>query len=169
MKGPGNSTLTRVGAWCLAAKSSATDVVTAAMAKDTITVKALAEGTATITVTATDPDDESAMQTAAVTVLRVKPGARGQAGAPEPDAQSGDERHAASRKPLLSNHFTDPDGDALTYEAVSSDEDIVELELDDGELEMYGVDVGVATVTITATDPGGLTATMSFTATIVEG
>lgn len=310
MKGPGNSTLIRAGAWCLAAaalgcggtdppenrapvavgsipalninereevstsvaaffddadgdtliyaaQSSATGVVTAAMAKDTITVMALEEGTATITVTATDPDDESAMQTAAVTVLDVNrtpvvEAAIGnrtlQVGAADtlllsdhfsdPDgdtlsyaAASDDEEVAATeldgaellirgvragtaaitvmatdpkgasvsqmatvtieqpnrapvvRNPidsltwtvgtgltlLVSNHFSDPDGDPLTYEAETTDEDIVEVDLYDGELEMFGVEVGVAIVTITATDPDGLSATMSITATIVEG
>ena len=51
-----------------AASSSSTDVATADVAGSSITIRGVADGTATVTVTATDPDDLSAAQEFDVTV-----------------------------------------------------------------------------------------------------
>lgn len=134
-----------------AAMSSDTGVATAAMSHDSIiTVKALEEGTATVTVTATDPDGESAVQTAAVTVLNVNR-------APETTKGIGTRtiERGMSDTLLLSDHFSDPDGDTLTYAAASDDEDVAAADLDGAELRIRGVGPGTATITVTATDPDG--------------
>ncbi len=66
----------------------------------------------------------------------------------------------------LTGLFTDPDGDPLTYEA-SSDNGIVNVSLADRVIALSPVAVSTARVTVTARDPSGLSATLSF-AVIVE-
>ena len=67
----------------------------------------------------------------------------------------------------MSLYFTDPDGDQLAYTAASSDSAVVRLSVSDGAVEVGAVSVGAATATITATDPGDLSASQSFTVTVV--
>ena len=63
-------------------------------------------------------------------------------------------------------HFTDPDGDALTYGAASSDLAVATVETTGGSLTIRAVAQGNATLTVTATDPGGLAATQEFAVTV---
>ena len=63
-------------------------------------------------------------------------------------------------------NFTDPDGDALTYEAASGDPAVVAAEISGTELTLTPVVAGAAMVTVTATDPGGLGATQTFGVTV---
>ncbi len=62
----------------------------------------------------------------------------------------------------LATHFSDPDGDALTYAVATSDSAVVGLTLSGSALGMVGRSQGVATVTATARDPGGLAAEQGF-------
>lgn len=62
----------------------------------------------------------------------------------------------------VAEHFSDPDGDPLTYSAASSDPRVVVASVSGSLVTVTGVAVGNAGVTITATDPGGLTATQSL-------
>ena len=57
----------------------------------------------------------------------------------------------------LTPYFRDPDGDPLTYVAVSQDVGVVIADLARGssELTLYGVGAGQAVVTVTASDPQG--------------
>ena len=57
--------------------------------------------------------------------------------------------------------FTDPDGDVLRY-AASADGDVVQAWASGGTLRLRGMRPGEATVTATATDPEGLSASASF-------
>ena len=59
-------------------------------------------------------------------------------------------------------YFTDPDGDDLDYTATSSDTDIATVRVSGSDVRAKGHDEGVATITVIATDPGGLFATQSF-------
>ena len=64
--------------------------------------------------------------------------------------------------------MTDPDGDALTWDAETSNSGVVALEVSaaEGTLAVTAVGQGEATVTVTATDPEGLTAEQSFAVTV---
>ena len=59
--------------------------------------------------------------------------------------------------------FEDPDGDSITLMAASSDEGIVRPALPwKQRVDVFGITVGKATITVTASDPDGLEAKMSF-------
>ena len=64
--------------------------------------------------------------------------------------------------------FSDPDGDALTYAAVSSSETVAKATAWGSTVTLTPVAVGVATVAVTATDVGGSnrTATQQFVACV---
>ncbi len=63
--------------------------------------------------------------------------------------------------------FVDPDGDSLTYDVSWSRPDVVTLESAGGtRVTLTAVGVGTATIEVTATDPGGLSAALSFTVTV---
>ena len=67
----------------------------------------------------------------------------------------------------VSPPFVDPDGDALTYHVSWSQPDVVTVEDAGGtRVTLTAVGVGTATIRVTATDPGGLSATLSFTVTV---
>ena len=62
------------------------------------------------------------------------------------------------------NHFTDPDGDALTYTVSSTDSSVAAVSVSGSVVTLRPVAARTltATVTVTAQDPGGLTASLSF-------
>ena len=62
----------------------------------------------------------------------------------------------------LSSFFGDPDGDELAYEAASSDAAVAVVSVSGSEVSIEGASEGAATVTVTARDPGGLSAEQSF-------
>ena len=63
--------------------------------------------------------------------------------------------------------FTDPDGDVLTFSAVSSATQVATTSTTGSTVRVVAAAAGTATVTVTATDPGGLTASIPFTVTVV--
>ncbi|MDE0233028.1 MAG: hypothetical protein OXN93_12175 [bacterium] len=64
-------------------------------------------------------------------------------------------------------HFTDPDGDTLTFAASSADTAVVAADVDGDTLRLAGGATGGAgTVTVTATDPSGLSASASVAVTV---
>ena len=66
----------------------------------------------------------------------------------------------------VSPAFVDPDGDPLTYTVSSSAPHVVTVRAAGGRVTLATVSEGTATVTVTATDPGGLSATQAFTVTV---
>ena len=148
------------------AESSDTAVVRASLDSSVLTVSLVGVGTATLTVTATDPGGFSASLVADVTV-----GQGNQAPvavAPEIDPATlavGD-----SLGPLdLSQVFVDPDGDSLTFTAMSNDTSVVAVSVAGSSATVTAVGVGTATVTATATDPEGLSVSISGEITVIEG
>ena len=109
--------------------------------------------------------------------VRVLPVFDGEAG--EPSAPARGESGVSNRPPLardiadmtldvggtaevdLEATFSDPDGDTLRY-AASADGDAVEARVSGGTLRLRGQRPGEATVTATATDPEGLSASATF-------
>ena len=61
-----------------------------------------------------------------------------------------------------SSHFRDPDGDGLTYRATVNRPDVVSVRMSGNEVRVTPVGTGSATVDVTATDPGGLSARLSL-------
>ena len=59
-------------------------------------------------------------------------------------------------------YFSDPDGGALSYAAESSDPGVVTAEVSGSELTVEPTGPGIAAVTVTATDPDGLSAVQRF-------
>jgi len=146
------------------ADSSDEGVAAASMSGSVVTVTGVASGQATVTVTAADPGGLTATQSVAVTVGT---GNR----APETVGTIPPQRLEPSGESSLdvSPYFHDPDGDALTYTASSSDEGVVEATMwvTDNRLLVLNADAeGSASVTVTATDPSGLTATQTVTVTV---
>ena len=64
------------------------------------------------------------------------------------------------------SHFSDPDGDPLTYTATSSNSGVASTSVAGGVVTVTGVAPGSASVTVTARDPSGLTANQSFQVTV---
>ncbi len=124
-----------------------------------VTVVAVAKGTVVVTVTATDAGGLTATQSFEVTVPNRPPVAVDSIAAREVMV---DHAHTLDVSPF----FADPDGDPLTYAAAVSDETVVGATVADSTLTLTGLAKGATTVTVTATDDEGLTASQSFTVTV---
>ena len=139
------------------AATSNSGVVTVSVSGSAVTIEGTGTGRATITVTARDPEGRSANQQMQVTVSQSNrpPHPVGSIPAQVIDA---DGRATVD----VSQYFSDPDGDALTYSATSSDIGIAAVEVFGATLELSGRGEGQATILVTATDPVGLSATQTF-------
>ena len=58
----------------------------------------------------------------------------------------------------VAGNFSDPDGNTLSFAAASSDAAVATASVSGSSVTINGVSAGSATVTVTATDPGGLSA-----------
>ena len=68
----------------------------------------------------------------------------------------------------VSRAFADPDGDSLTWAASSAAPDVVTVTAAGARVTLTAVSIGAATIGVTATDPGGLSAIQSFTVTVAD-
>lgn len=146
-----------------AAEASDTGVVALDLAagEGTLVVTPLATGETLVTVTAADPDGLTASQSFTVTVPNRPPVAT--------DTIPSRTLYKSEADTVdLTDHFSDPDGDPLTWAAAVSNGDIVALEVSasDGTLNLAALSQGEAVVTVTATDLDGLAASQSFTVTV---
>ena len=66
----------------------------------------------------------------------------------------------------VSQGFVDPDGDALTWTVTSAEPDVVAVLASGVRVTLTAVAVGTSVVRVTATDPGGLSATQTFTVSV---
>ena len=147
------------------ATSSRTSVATVSESSGTVTVTPKAGGTTTITVTASD-GRLSASLTFTVTVS-----VSSTVNHPPvvswtiPDQPL--ERNGSAKSVILSSKFSDPDNDVLTYSASSSDTSVVKVSVSGSTLiDRPRYANGTSRVTVVATDPGGLTASQTLTATV---
>ncbi len=62
----------------------------------------------------------------------------------------------------VSEYFSDPDGDVLTYAAETSDAGVAAAAVSGNSVILSGVAEGAATISVTARDPGGASAQQSF-------
>ena len=171
LPGPGEAVAVAVGAYftdpdgdalTFAAASTDTAIVSAAVAGDTVRLTGGGNGGAgTVTVTAADPAGLSARVAVAVAVNRA-PVLSG-----EIPAQSLIDG-APPEEVDVSAYFTDPDGDALAFEASSTDTAVVRVALSGTALTFEVRAVGEAAVTVTASDPDSLEARAVFTVEVTE-
>ncbi|WP_419164575.1 Ig-like domain-containing protein [Candidatus Palauibacter sp.] len=141
------------------ATSSNADVATVTVSAATITIRAIASGVATMTVSASDPEGGAAQQTVQVTVPNRGPEAVGTIAAQTVPV-------GESKTVDVSSHFRDPDGDALSYTAASSNAGVVGADVSGDSVVVTALARGVATVTVTARDAGGLVAQQRFQVTV---
>jgi len=66
----------------------------------------------------------------------------------------------------VSSAFVDPDGNPLTYTVSSSAPDVVTVLAVGARVTLTAIGEGTATIRVTATDPGGLSAAQSLTVTV---
>ncbi|WP_420447170.1 Ig-like domain-containing protein [Candidatus Palauibacter sp.] len=142
-----------------AASSSNAEMASVSIAGSEVTVAGVSRGTATVTVTAVDPDGQAAQQIFAVTVTNQAPVAR--AALPALQLAPGD-----SASLNLASHFRDPDGHDLTFEAGTSDAEVVAAAVAGDILTVAAVARGTAVVTVTARDPNGLSARQTLVVTV---
>ena len=127
------------------ASSSAEDNASVSVAGSTASIAALAAGTATIIITASNTGG-SAEQSFAVTVKDVPPAPAGDL--PDVTLRVGDNPITVD----VAEAFT---GSALVFVAASSAENLAQVSLADSTLSVTGLAAGTATVTVTATNSEG--------------
>ena len=142
-------------------------VATVSISGSTVTVDPVAVGTTgKIVVTAEDPGGLTATQDFNVTVENAPPPNR----APTAVGSISNVSlrvggSSATRK--VSGKFSDPDGDALTYSVNDPDTLIATVSISGSTVTIAPVAAGTTgKIIVTARDPGGLTATQDFTATV---
>lgn len=149
----------------ITASSNATGFATVRVSGDDLIitgVQAFTTGAVTITVTARDPSGLTAIQNFAVLVTAPDNGApvvRGSFG--DGTVEEGEEITYAN----ISRQFSDPDGDQLRFTATSSHPSYATARISGDTLHVRGVQSftsGSVRITVTARDPGGLTASTTF-------
>lgn len=145
----------------LTVKSSNPQVAAASVSGAGIRVRGVSPGSAEVTVTATDPDMLTAELSFEVIVPNRPPVARGEM--PARSVLVGGEAQW-----VASAYFEEPDGQELTYAAVSSNGGVGEVSVAVDTVIATGRSLGSATITVTATDPGGQEATQEAMVTVVE-
>ncbi len=128
------------------ASSSATSKATVSVSSATVTITPKAGGSATVTVTASDGTD-TATQTIAVTVETNKAPTKVSSIPAQTLTVGGS---AATMD--VSSYFSDPDGDSLSYTALSSNIAKATVSKSAATITITPVAAGSVTVTVTATD-----------------
>ena len=142
-------------------ETSNANVATTSVSGSVVTLVGVAKGNASVTVTATDPEGLSATQKFDVTVPNRAPLAVDSITALE--LASGD-----SATLDLSAHFTDPDGDSLTFAAETSDGAVAAAAVVESVMTIRALGHGAATVSAFATDTDGLSATLTAAITVTN-
>ncbi len=128
-----------------------------------VTITARGPGTTTVTITARDDEQATATQQVSVTVPQPNRAPRPVGSIPPHEIRTGETATVD-----VSTYFTDPDGDPLTYSALSSVAGIASVQVLGATLELTGARKGMADITVAAADPDGLGAIQSFQVTVSE-
>ena len=153
-----------------AAESSDDLVATVTVSDARVTIRSVSTGSATVTVTATDPEGLKATQNIAVTVVPTVTVVPRENRPPQAVGTIAARVLTKGGSPVtvdVSGSFRDPDGNALSYAAESSDDLVATATVSGSEVTIRPVSASSATVTVTATDPGGLKATQNIAVTVV--
>ena len=149
------------------ASSSQTSYVTASVSGSTLTLTPVAAGSSSISVTA---NDGTASATASFTATVVP---RGSSEAPpnnRPPVVVGSVNPVTlvvGESRSVQVQFSDPDGDTLSY-SVSGGNSAVSVGISGNTVTVTGRAAGQATLTVTATDPHGATATQTIDVTVSQ-
>ncbi|WP_420614938.1 cadherin domain-containing protein [Candidatus Palauibacter sp.] len=143
------------------AKSSDPTVATATVSGTKLTVTATGKGRARVTVTADDRMGGITEDVFEVRVPNRKPKPKGTI--PDDAIDVGE----SGSVDVLSK-FEDPDGDDLDFSAVSSNKTVLGVSVSGSKVTYEGLKAGSATVTVTAEDTGGMTATQRFDVEVYE-
>ena len=141
------------------AASTDTAVARVSVSGTLVAVRALAPGAAEVRVTADDGHGGTGTRTFAVTVRNRAPAVAGTIAAVTVERGAVDTVDVADR-------FRDPDDEALTYTASSSDTLVAAVSVDGTLVLVSGVARGGVEVTVAAADRGGLEAQQVFTVTV---
>ena len=114
-----------------------------------------------MTVTATDPGELFVSQEFGVTVREPNRAPEATDTIPAQTLTVGDTVHLDA-----SAHFSDPDGDELTYAASSDDATVATVSTSGAMVTVAAIAAGTATVTVSAEDPEGLAATQEVMVTV---
>lgn len=148
--------------------------VSAPDAQSMITITAVAEGSTQITVTAADATllalGAAIPQTFAVTVsaVPVEPPDNNQPRQTDDIPDLMGLMFGGSQDVDLSMYFTDDDGDAITYTAMSSDTSVATASVAGAMVTVMVVDSGMARIDITATDPYNRSVRASFNVEVIN-
>ena len=146
-------------------RSSTPSVASVDISGNRLEVTGHRAGQATVTVTARDPGGLTASVDIRVTVST--PVQRNRAPIVEVSNFEISLNAGSSRTfPDISPWFSDPDGDSLSYSERSSTPSVASVDISGNRLEVTGHRAGQATVTVTARDPGGLTASVDIRVTV---
>ena len=144
-------------------ESSDDALATVTLSGTDLTIRGVAVGTPTVTVTADDGEGGSVTDTFTVTVSPPNQ-------PPTVDNEIPDQAVTVGATTTVSidGVFDDPDGDNanLSYSVASSDDALATVTLNGTDLTIRGVAVGTPTVTVTAEDSAGDSVTDTFTVTV---
>ena len=156
----------------ITADTSDFEVAEAILFQGTLTVIAVADGSATITATAQDSDGNTVSDQFSVSVEpkpeEEEPEQESSDGAPTvvtplADISLEPQQH---RELSLSGVFQDPDGDDLTFSADSSNYSVASMWVGGSTLTVVATGTGTATITVTAEDSNGNQVSDAFEVTV---
>ena len=144
------------------ASSANTGIATVSVSGSTVTITGVAEGKTTVTVTASDPNGATVTQSIHVEVSKPNQ-------APDPVGTISDVTAKIGWSGSISaeQYFSDPETETLTFTASSSNAAVATVSVSGVTVTLTAVAVGTAKITITAADPGGLTAEQTHSINVV--
>ena len=146
-----------------AAVSTDTRVATASVSSATLEITPVAQGTTTVMIMVQDTEGLTITRNVTVTVNPAPNRAPVIVEAIDPlTLTAGTDATTAD----MAAHFSDPDGDPLTYTAVSTDTRVATVSVSNATLSLTPLAAGTTTVMIMVRDTGGLTITRNFAVTV---
>lgn len=143
------------------ATASRQGIVSVSVSDSAATVVGVGYGTTDVIVTARDPGGLEARQSLRFTVRSRPPEAVGSI--PEQTVDVGDTVSVD-----VSPYFSDPDGDALAYEAVVFRGDRASVSMSGSLMSIVGLSAGSTSITVAARDPAGTEARQFTSVTVIQ-